>query len=208
MMCRCNALAMALESLGRSRSAGMVLVETLGLWMRSSIADYQTSDRACEKAGAQYGSRPTREGGNPPAAPITCPEPFRSARPRSASSSSARTRARAGQGSQVSTLPPPPTRAPALSYPPSLRFLRGLLRTLAAASYPATGFNSSGVRAVDLAGWAGRKSGSEGNGCHYASLWPSTPRAAPCPSPVVRYSASLVPRRVPNWAGRGSPRGA
>lgn len=53
----------------------MVLLETLELWVPGSAADCQTSDQACEKAGAQGGSRGVREGGSPLAAPITCPEP-------------------------------------------------------------------------------------------------------------------------------------
>lgn len=53
MMCRCNALAMALESLGRSRSAGMVLLGALGPWTPGSVTGCQTSDRACGEAGAQ-----------------------------------------------------------------------------------------------------------------------------------------------------------
>lgn len=52
MMCRCNARAMALESLGRSRSAGMVLPGALGPWAPGSVTDCQTSDRAYREAGA------------------------------------------------------------------------------------------------------------------------------------------------------------
>lgn len=75
MMCRCNALAMALESLGRSKSAGMVLLGSLGLWVPGSVADCKNSDWACGKTGAQSGSRLVRGGGSPPVAPITCPAP-------------------------------------------------------------------------------------------------------------------------------------
>lgn len=62
----------------------------------------------------------------------------------------------------------------------------------------------------------GGKGGSEGDGC----LWRPEPSATPAPcrpphgaapgrSPTVRRSeTALVPRRVSNWAGRGSPRGA
>lgn len=161
-----------------------MLLETLELWVPGSAADCQTSDQACEKAGAQGGSRRVREGGSPLAAPITCPEPAARPGPFTRLVFGAYARARAGQGSQVSALAssPRPARAPAPSYSPSLRFLRGLLRTLATASHPATGINPSGVRAVALADWAGRKSRKrrgrvpvKSKALRYAGPTPSTP---------------------------------
>ena len=54
-VCWCNTPATALESLGRSRSAGVVLLRTLGPGAPGSATDCQTSDWAYPEAGAQGG---------------------------------------------------------------------------------------------------------------------------------------------------------
>lgn len=161
-MCRCNALAMALESLGRSRSAGMVLQGSFGPWVPGSVAYCKNSDWACGKTGAQSGSRLVREGGSPPAAPITCPAPATWFDCWPASEYP-----RMGRGLRPLRSRPFPCQAGRRppSYPPPLCFLRGLLRALAAASHPATGLNCSGVRGVASSQVGrGEKGGSRGDG--------------------------------------------
>lgn len=120
MMCRCNARAMALESLGRSRSAGMVLPGALGPWAPGSVTDCQTSDGACRDAGAQEGragraeeeARRRRPGGSRAQRPLPLPPPTPGV-----------PRAPAGRGLRPRRYPPPAPPAP--PYPPSLRFPRG-----------------------------------------------------------------------------------
>lgn len=82
--------------------------------------------------GVQGRSSPVRREGRPLAVPVTCPEP--AVRPPAA----APARTRAGVSSLGTPAPFPASPGPAPPYPFSLRFLRGLLRALAAASHPVT----------------------------------------------------------------------
>lgn len=186
MMCRCNALAMALESLGRSRSAGMVLPGTLGPWVPGSVADCQTSDPACREAGAQWGSLLVRLGGSPPASRSRVRHP-----PPAWPGSPPRASAQAGRGFPASVLPP--TSPASTGHRPALPSFSSLsrrppLRALATASHPAE-LNPSGVRAIGTS-WFGRgvKGGRMRDGCLWYPKSSTMPALRRPPSGAARRS--------------------
>lgn len=196
MMCRCNARAMALESLGRSRSAGMVLPGALGPWAPGSVTDCQTSDGACRDAGAQEGRagraeaearcRRRRPGESRARRPLPLPRPTPGV-----------PRAPAGSGLQPRRYPPPAPPAP--PYPPSLRFPRG-----SCALGPCV---TSGRRADSFRSRAGQrprgsgagKGGSGRDGCRGGQT--PTERPAP-PAGRTRGSAGGGARERPRHAHR------
>lgn len=189
MMCRCNALAMALDSFG-PRSAGMVLLGTPGHRAPGSVAGCQTSGRACGRRQLS-GSGP-RPGGSRRPPPGHVP----AARPGPQRGSSAC----AGLGLGLRAPPLPATRAPAPPYSPSRRFLcglpaprlqdRGVIRPLGRI------LPESGLRGLSLVGRSGAD-GSAGDGCS----WCQTPAMCPTRLPDPARPAG----RGPEVGGAGAP---
>lgn len=187
MMCRCNALAMALDSFpdaqkrrhGAAGDARAVRRPALSLAARPLAGP--------AGGGSSVGAGRVPGGSRRP--------PPRSRAPPGRAHSAALPRARAWVS--VSVLRPARHRA-APPYSPSRRFLCGLPSCRTAASHPAAGrisFRSPGLRG--LAGWAGGADGSAGGGCS----WCQTPLICPRDSPTRPRPAG----GSPEVGGAGAP---